>query len=76
MPTPLRWAECHSIGTKPLFRQQSCVTALQNLVAGFKLEMPESRNLCVGAMCGLGDYYMQCLLEILSEGVRELFRSP
>lgn len=78
LPTPLRWAQCHSLGIKPLFRQQSCVTALWNLVAGFNLlfEMPESRNLCVGAVCGLGDYYMQRILVVLSEGVRELFRSP
>lgn len=78
LPTPLRWAQCHSIGFKPLFRQLSCVTALWNLVAGFNLvfEMPESRNLCVGAMCGLGEYYMQCILVVLSAGVWVLFRSP
>lgn len=78
LPTPHRWAQCHSVGIEPLFRQQSCVTALWNLVARFNLlfEMPESRNLCVGAMCGLGDYYTLCILVVLSEGVRELFRSP
>lgn len=38
--------------------------------------MPESRNLCVGAVCGLGDYYMQCILVELSEGLESSSDHP
>lgn len=38
------------------------------------VEMPEYRDLHVGAVCGLGDYYTQRTLVEHSGGVRELLR--